>query len=104
VYHKSPHKLPHNYFRLIRILIISIANHLMEQRGCPNLSISRWVGELDVDDSKFPGDAINSRNHYTTAPMVTNLCVHELASERRLALPNAMRTQARTKKQQSEYY
>jgi hypothetical protein len=77
---------------------------LIEQRGCPDLLISRWVGELDVDDPKFPDDAKISRNHYTMAPMVTNSCVHELASPRRLALTNAMRTQARTKKQQSEYY
>jgi hypothetical protein len=76
----------------------------LHQRGCPDLPISHWVGELDVDDPKFPGDARNSRNHYTTAPMVTNSCVHELALLRRLALANAMRTQARTKNQQSEYY
>jgi hypothetical protein len=61
-------------------------------KGCPDLLISHWVGELDVDDSKFPGDARNSRNHYTTALMVTNLSVHKLASPRRLALANATRT------------
>jgi hypothetical protein len=68
---------------------------LIEQRGCPDLPISRWVGELDVDDLKFSGDARNSRNHYTTVLMVTNSCVHELASPRRLALANATRTQAK---------
>jgi hypothetical protein len=77
---------------------------VIDERGCPDLPISRWVGELDVDDPKIPGDARNSHNHYTMTPMVTNLCVHELASPRRLALVNAMRTQARTKKQQSVYY
>ena len=46
-------------------------------------------GDHDVDDPKFPGDARNSRNHYTTALMVTNSCTHELASPRRLALANA---------------
>jgi hypothetical protein len=73
-------------------------------KGCLNLPISHWVGELDVDDPKFPGDARNSCNNYTMALMVTNSCVHKLASTRRLALANAMRTQARMKKQQSKYY
>jgi hypothetical protein len=77
---------------------------VIEQRGCPDLLISHLVGELNIDDLKFFGDARNSHNHYTTAPMVTNSCVHELASPRRLALANAMRTQARMKKQQSNYY
>jgi hypothetical protein len=35
--------------------------------------------------------------------MITNSCVHELASSRRLALANATITQARTKNQQSGY-
>ena len=56
----------------------------------------RW--RLDVDDPKIPGDARISRNHYTTAPLVTNPCCHELASPRRLALVDATRTQERTKK------
>jgi hypothetical protein len=77
---------------------------LMEQRGCPNLPLSHWVGELDVDDLKFPSDARNSCNHYTTAPIDSNSCVHELASPRRLALANVTRTQATMKKQQSRYY
>jgi hypothetical protein len=33
-------------------------------RGCPDLSISRWVGGLDTDDPKFPGDAKNSSLHH----------------------------------------
>jgi hypothetical protein len=49
---------------------------VMEQRGCPDLPLSRWVEELDVDDSKFPSDTRNSCNHYTTALIVTNSCVH----------------------------
>jgi hypothetical protein len=77
--------------------------HLIEQRGCLDLSMSHWVRELDVDDLKFLGDARNSRNHYTTTPMISNSCVHELASSRRLALANATRIQARMKNQQSGY-
>jgi hypothetical protein len=77
---------------------------VIEQKGRPDLPISHWAGELDVDDLKFPSDARNSLNHYTTTPMVTNSCLHESASPRRLALANAMRTQARTRKQQSENY
>jgi hypothetical protein len=73
-------------------------------KGCLDLLISRWGEELNVDDPKFPGDARNSHNHYTMAPMITNSCFHESASPRRLARANAMRTQARTKKQQSENY
>jgi hypothetical protein len=77
---------------------------VIEQRGGADPPISHWGGELDVDDPKFPGDARNSRNQYTTAPMVTNPCFHESASPRRLALLDATRTRARTTKQQSEYY
>jgi hypothetical protein len=77
---------------------------LIEQRGHPDLPISHWGGELDIDDLKFPDDARNSRNLYTTALMVTNSCFHEMFSPRGLALANATRTQARTKKQQSENY
>jgi hypothetical protein len=65
---------------------------VIEQRGRLNLPISRWGGELDVDDPKFPGDARNSRNHYNTVPMVTNSCFHESVSPRRLALADAMTT------------
>jgi hypothetical protein len=73
-------------------------------RGRPNLPISCWGGELDIDDLKFPGDARNSRNHYTTALMVTKSGFHESALSRRLALADVMRTQARMKKHQSKYY
>jgi hypothetical protein len=81
-----------------------LSGDVIEQRGHPDLPISHWGGELDVDDPKFPGDARNSRNHYTMAPMVTNSCFHESATPRRLAPADAMRTRARMKKQQSEYY
>jgi hypothetical protein len=52
---------------------------LIEQRARLDLPISRWGGELNVDDPKFPGDARNSHNQYTTDPMVTDSCFHELA-------------------------
>jgi hypothetical protein len=65
---------------------------VMEQRGRPDLPISHWGGELDIDDPKFPINSRNSHNHYTTAQMVTNLCFHESASPKRLAPADAMRT------------
>jgi hypothetical protein len=74
---------------------------MIDQKGCPDLLISCWVGELDIDDPKFSGDVRNSHNHYTTTLM---LPVHELASSRSLALAKEMITQARMKKQQSGYY
>jgi hypothetical protein len=77
---------------------------VIDQRGCPDLLISHWVGELDVDDPKFPGDAKSSHNHCIKAPLLINSCVYELALPRRLALAHEMRTQARMKKQQSGYY
>jgi hypothetical protein len=44
---------------------------MIDQKGCPGLPISCWVGELDIDDPKFSGDVRNSHNHYTTTLMVT---------------------------------
>jgi hypothetical protein len=73
-------------------------------KGVSDLPMHHSVGALDVDDLKFLSDARNFRNHYTTALMVTNSCVHKSALPRRLAHANATRTQARMKKQQSEYY
>jgi hypothetical protein len=59
---------------------------------------------LDVDDPKFPGDARNSHNNYTTALIVTNSSFHESGSPIGLALVDATTTRARTKKKQSEYF
>jgi hypothetical protein len=36
---------------------------VIEQWGHPNLPISHWIGELNVDDPKISGDARNSHNY-----------------------------------------
>jgi hypothetical protein len=64
--------------------------------------VSRLV-EISTLKTKAPNSVgSNLCSHYTTAPLVTNPCAHELASPRRLCLCKRIDNTSKNRKEQSQ--
>ncbi len=59
-------------------------------------------GDLDVDDEDSEQHKFELCSHYTTAPLVTNPCTHELASPRRLCPCKQIENTSKNRKEQSQ--
>jgi hypothetical protein len=87
--------IPHGKRKIWYHLIVGWVPIFWEVRG------KLIGGDLGVDDEGSQQRRFEPCSHYTTAPLVTNSCAHELASPRRLCPCKGIENTSKNRKEQS---